>query len=72
MSERLESGKVASQETAKEDAPLMAAGPIPAKENRVVCPEMCFYCFDVLISHLGTRNGTFRPVVFPDDFANDE
>ncbi len=35
--------------------------------QRYVCPEMCFYCFDVLIAHLNSANSPKTP-----HFSNDE
>lgn len=32
----------------------------------VVCPEMCYYCFDVLISHLNQAQAPRSPI-----FVND-
>lgn len=39
-------------------------------QMEVVCPEMCCYCFDVLISHLTNTNGSRNP--FLKFFTNDE
>lgn len=35
-----------------------------------VCPEMCCYCFDILISHLTNNHGSRNP--FLKFFKNDE
>ncbi len=48
------------------------AGLVGAYTNKVASPEMCYYCFDVLVSHLGTRNGEFCPVVSGESFKTHE
>lgn len=35
-------------------------------ENRVVCPEMCYFCFDTLYSHLNNQEPP-KPPSFPND-----
>ena len=36
------------------------------KKNKVICPEMCYYCFDVLINTLNKSTKDITP-----QFTND-
>lgn len=60
-------GRDEKQRTSEQDGQALTLPIQNGYHERVVCPEMCCYCFDVLIAHL-THTGSPRSP----HFANDE
>lgn len=58
--------KVAEVSTVKSNGGPLPLGNGYHHDNNIVCPEMCYYCFDVLVAHL-TRSPSPRSPHFIND-----